>query len=374
HRGPEHRLHVRVARTRAAERVRSRDSRPVQEHPHPTRPRAAMGTQHPATRAALGAPGYLGAGAAGQRELSRAIGRARPPNGARTRASAGDQPRVHVARRWRAERYQLALRVAGPAARRQPPIRAHRQPHGGRDRQARFLADRERRAAVVVRSTQRALLSGKASVLPGRARTVRHAELADLYADHRAAGGGGQAHRHAGGHGHRIPVGCRQFGRVGIGDRESGVQHSAGAAGMTRGDSGSLSGPLWSWIFERQGHTIQLHYSMSGIDPAFRTQTGFVSRSNIAGMNLEQAVTLYGKRGSLIETWTGDFSANHDWIYTRFADGKSPNDLRWHISNEFTLRGGWVAVANVFLERYGYDPSIYTNYYIVHQNAGGPDT
>jgi len=147
-----------------------------------------------------------------------------------------------------------------------------------------------------------------------------------------------------------------------------------GAASTTRGDSGTLSGPLWNVIAERQGHTIQMHYSISGIDPNFRTQSGFISRSNIVGMNLEQAVTLYGKRGNLIETWTGDFSANHDWFYTRFTDGKSPNDLRWHISNQLTLRGGWVVVGNVFLERYGYDPSIYTDYYVVHQTAGRPDT
>ena len=147
-----------------------------------------------------------------------------------------------------------------------------------------------------------------------------------------------------------------------------------GAASTTRGDSGTTSGPLWSAIFERQGHTVQLHYSLSGIDPNFRTQSGFVSRSNVAGMSAEQAVTLYGARGSFIEAWTGDFTANHTWIYTRFSDGKSPNDLRWHISNEFTLRGGWIVVGNVFLERYGYDPSIYTDYYVVHPTGSGADT
>lgn len=147
-----------------------------------------------------------------------------------------------------------------------------------------------------------------------------------------------------------------------------------GAASATRGDSGSLSGPLWGATFERQGHTIQMHYSLNGIDPDFRTQSGFVSRSNVAALNAEQAVTLYGGRGSFIESWTGDFTANHSWIYTRFARGKSPDDLRWHISNQFTLRGGWVAVANVFLERYGYDPSIYTNYFVVHPTIEGPDT
>jgi hypothetical protein len=147
-----------------------------------------------------------------------------------------------------------------------------------------------------------------------------------------------------------------------------------GAASMTRGDSGSLSGPLWGATFERQGHTIQMHYSVKGIDPDFRTQSGFVSRSNVATLTGEQAVTLYGGRGSFIESWTGDFTANHSWIYTRFARGKSPDDLRWHISNQFTLRGGWVVVANVFLERYGYDPSIYTNYFVVHPTIEGPDT
>ncbi|HXE59421.1 MAG TPA: DUF5916 domain-containing protein, partial [Gemmatimonadaceae bacterium] len=149
-----------------------------------------------------------------------------------------------------------------------------------------------------------------------------------------------------------------------------------GAASTTRGDSGTVSGPLWSATFERQGHRVQMHYSLAGIDPNFITQSGFVSRSNVVALNAEQAVTLYGSRGSLIESWTGDFTANHSWIYTRFTAGKSPDDLRWHISNQFTLRGGWVAVASVFLERYGYDPSIYTNYYIVHQtgDGGGPDT
>lgn len=147
-----------------------------------------------------------------------------------------------------------------------------------------------------------------------------------------------------------------------------------GAASTTRGDSGTVSGPLWRATFERQGHSVQMHYSLSGIDPNFITQSGFVSRSNVVALNAEQAVTLYGSRGSLIESWTGDFTANHSWIYTRFTAGKSPDDLRWHISNQFTLRGGWVAVASVFLERYGYDPSIYTNYYIVHQTSDGPDT
>lgn len=147
-----------------------------------------------------------------------------------------------------------------------------------------------------------------------------------------------------------------------------------GAASTTRGDSGTIGGPLWGATFERQGHTIQLHYSMSGIDPDFRTQSGFVSRSNVAAVTGEQAITLHGARGSLIESWTGDFTANHSWIYTRFARGKSPDDLRWHISNQLTLRGGWVLVGNVFLERYGYDPSIYTNYYIVHPTIGGADT
>jgi hypothetical protein len=48
--------------------------------------------------------------------------------------------------------------------------------------------------------------------------------------------------------------------------------------------------------------------------------------------------------------------------------------MRWHLSNQVTLRGGWVAVANVFFERYGYDPTLYENYYVVQPTPTGADT
>lgn len=146
------------------------------------------------------------------------------------------------------------------------------------------------------------------------------------------------------------------------------------AASTTRGDSGTVSGPLWQAIFERHGHTVGLRYSLSGIDPNFLTQSGFVSRSGVVNGALDHSVTLYGQRGAFLESWTGDFSINHTWDYTRFVNGHNPTDMRWHISNQFTLRGGWVAVANVFLERYGYDPTLYTNYYVVQPTPAGPDT
>ena len=39
--------------------------------------------------------------------------------------------------------------------------------------------------------------------------------------------------------------------------------------------------------------------------------------------------------------------------------------MRWHFSNTVALRGGWQLYGNVFVETYGYDPTLYANYYYV---------
>ena len=64
----------------------------------------------------------------------------------------------------------------------------------------RLLAGRVRRGPVQFDPRPGALLPGEAAVLPRRHRAVHDAELADLHAARRAAGGRGEAHRQDVGH------------------------------------------------------------------------------------------------------------------------------------------------------------------------------
>ncbi len=50
----------------------------------------------------------------------------------------------------------------------------------------------------------------------------------------------------------------------------------------------------------------------------------------------------------------------------------SPEDRRYHFTALATLHGGWKLYAGIYFESYGYDPSLYGNYYLGH--VSGADT
>jgi hypothetical protein len=147
------------------------------------------------------------------------------------------------------------------------------------------------------------------------------------------------------------------------------------AATSTTRDSGGLAstaGPLWYGRFTRAGRTFGFNYVVRGIDPEFVAGSGFISRVGIATANFDHRITFYAPPGGLVETYGGNISYSDTWDYRTFTSGGAPEDRRIHINATATLHGGWQVGAAVYLETYGYDPTLYKNYYLATIN--GADT
>ncbi len=145
------------------------------------------------------------------------------------------------------------------------------------------------------------------------------------------------------------------------------------AASTTRDTAGkATAGPLWLGRFTRAGRTFGLDYFVKGIDPEFVAASGFISRAGVGTMSLDHRVTFYAPPGGLVETYGGDFRYAGTWDYRNFTSLRTAEDQRYQFNLTTTLKGGWQVGGAVYLESYGYDPSIYTNYYL--RDIHGADT
>ena len=147
-----------------------------------------------------------------------------------------------------------------------------------------------------------------------------------------------------------------------------------GVLSSTHSDSVRGGGGFWDALFERNGHHLRLVYQVTGVDPHFVDQDGFVGRAGVVNSTLDNAVILYGKAGGLFESYVFDFTQRTTWVYSHFLSLHRGEDVRWHFSNSVNLRGGWVFNGNLFFETYGYDPTLYANYYTLHRTPAGVDT
>ncbi|MFI5231842.1 MAG: DUF5916 domain-containing protein [Gemmatimonadales bacterium] len=145
------------------------------------------------------------------------------------------------------------------------------------------------------------------------------------------------------------------------------------ATSTTRDGAGATSaGPLWLARFQRAGRTFGFDYFVKGIDPDFVAASGFISRAGVGTMSLDHRVTFYAPPGGLIETYGGDVRYAGTWEYRAFTAARTAEDQRYQFNVSATLRGGWQVGTAVYLESYGYDSTIYTNYYLA--SVRGTDT
>ncbi len=125
------------------------------------------------------------------------------------------------------------------------------------------------------------------------------------------------------------------------------------------------AGPIWEGHLIRGGRTLVLDYNLTGIDPEFVTQSGFISRNGITNGSADQRLTFY-PNSPIFATLGADFSLNFTWVYRNFTSFEAPEDRRYHFTGLATLHGGWSLLAGIYFEQYGYDPSLYSNYYLGH--------
>jgi hypothetical protein len=136
-------------------------------------------------------------------------------------------------------------------------------------------------------------------------------------------------------------------------------------------DVGTRAGPLWDARLARNGKTFGFQYQLNGIDPDFDAQLGFIRRPAIAHALVEHQVTHVGAPTAFVQRLTGDARLDGTWKYRRFVDGDDALEKKLHLNVNGVLRGGWRASVTAFVERFGFDPDLYADYYVVLPNGGG---
>jgi len=143
------------------------------------------------------------------------------------------------------------------------------------------------------------------------------------------------------------------------------------AGSRTRQNGTTETAPLWSTVVARNGRTFGARYSFAGVAEDFRAQSGFISRPGIVHSTLGHSLTLYGKPGGLLETFTGEVKLDGTWEYHRFVHGQGIQDQKLHFNTNTRLKGGWQAGASVLVESFGYPSEVYTGYALEVPGAGG---
>jgi hypothetical protein len=122
--------------------------------------------------------------------------------------------------------------------------------------------------------------------------------------------------------------------------------------------------PLWDASLNRNGREFGFRYSLNGIDDNFRAPTGFIARGAIAHGAIDHRGTWFNKRGSFVETLTGDVLYDDIWEYSHFVRRGDAQDKKFHTTATASLRGGWGLLAAVYWESFGWDKTLYANYKI----------
>lgn len=143
------------------------------------------------------------------------------------------------------------------------------------------------------------------------------------------------------------------------------------AGSRTRRDGITETGPLWSLRAARNGRTFGARYFFSGIADDFRAQSGFIPRVGVVRANLDHSVTLYGKPGGLLESFTGDVALDGTWEYSKFVNGQGIQDQKLHFNTNTRLKGGWKLGASMLVESFGYPADVYAGYALEVPGAGG---
>ena len=149
---------------------------------------------------------------------------------------------------------------------------------------------------------------------------------------------------------------------------------AAGSRTHTAATGVTLDAPLWNATLRRTGRSYSSRYAVTGISERFVAGSGFISRPGVAHAAQEQQLTWYGRPGALVESFTFDQTDDFTWQYRKLFDHGDAIEKKYHFSTGAALRGGWQVGASVYWESFGFDSSLYANYYYTRIINGRTDT
>ncbi|MBC7842947.1 MAG: carbohydrate binding family 9 domain-containing protein [Gemmatimonadaceae bacterium] len=146
------------------------------------------------------------------------------------------------------------------------------------------------------------------------------------------------------------------------------------AGSFTRAAGATVTAPLFNLSANVNGRRFGAQYALNGIARDFDAQSGFIARSGIANLNLTHRFTFFGKPGALLEAITPEVAVLNSFRYDDFVRGGPVQDEKLHFRGNARFRSGWSAGAQLLLERFSYDPDLYSNYVTVGRSGAGLDT
>ncbi len=147
------------------------------------------------------------------------------------------------------------------------------------------------------------------------------------------------------------------------------------AGSRTHRGGATTTAPLFLTQLNIRGRVLGLSSSFAGVGDDFRTASGFIGRAGVVHAYVDPSWTAYGRRGALVERFTGDIVVDGIWQYQRFFHGGGIQDRKLHFNGNAALRGGWNVGFGLFIESFGYDSALYADYRLeVPAAAGGLDT
>jgi hypothetical protein len=129
------------------------------------------------------------------------------------------------------------------------------------------------------------------------------------------------------------------------------------------GTTQNTSAPVWLAEFDRTGRAWGFNYKLTGFGRDFLTTSGYVPRSNVVEFSASNRLSLYGKRGALIDQTTFFAGPDRIWRYGDFGHrGALEGKDGGHLS--FSLKGGWSIWTEVSQSFYRFDPEDYEAYQV----------
>jgi hypothetical protein len=129
--------------------------------------------------------------------------------------------------------------------------------------------------------------------------------------------------------------------------------------GATGSTGGMRSAPLYSAVLDRTGHTWGFHYSLSGIDPDFESDAGFVPRTNIVNLGFFNRLAYYAtNERALFQSFWIFAGPQRIWRYADFPSSAAYEGEE-NARTMINLLGGWRVNTATARRFYSIDPSSY---------------
>ena len=133
----------------------------------------------------------------------------------------------------------------------------------------------------------------------------------------------------------------------------------------------ATSAPVWTLEFDRTARTWGFNYKVNAIGDGFRSEAGFVPRTDIVEGRFANRLSYYGKRGAAVETVTVFFSPTRIWRYADFMKA-APIEGTDSVNINSTLRKGWQVSTSIRRDFVTFDQSAYARYTVVRDGVRYP--